>query len=441
MDVFFEFQQRLAALRGDRRGAVAAIAGLTMVGLVGLSAVVVDVGSALVVRRNMQAAADAAALSGAGALASAGPNGAKTVAASYSGQSGGQNAVGGVPVQSVSGYPMTRCLTSIGVSCVGSPASNAVVVSQTASVPTYFTKLFGFSAINVNVTSTAAIAGGVTKPVEVLIVLDSTASMNDNDPACGMTKMNCALGGARSLVSGMAPSSTKVGLMTYPPTTAATAARTYDCNNGTNQAVVAYNNPSASYDLLPLGSDFRTADDSPMVNGTNLNQNSNAVKAFGGRSGCAGMKAIGGVGTYFAEAVRRAQTTLAGTGSVDTQKVIIVLSDGDATASSSNISGAQFNDQCQQAVDAAAAAKAAGTWVYTVAYNASTSSTGSCANDTPRISACNTMKNMAFDASKFFSTSTSGCTSPGNSTTSLNQIFSSIGQTFRGTRLVPNSTT
>ena len=76
----------------------------------------------------------------------------------------------------------------------------------------------------------------------------------------------------------------------------------------------------------------------------------------------------------------------------------------------SNMPSGKVNDQCQQAVDAADAAATAGTWVYSVAYGASTSSTGSCSTDSPHISACTTMQNIASDSKKFYADTAGGST-------------------------------
>lgn len=446
MRIFSTLQDKVSSLRSDRRGAIAAIAGITLLGSMGLTAVVVDVGSALVVRTTMQAAADAAALSGAGVLAAQGPSTAISTASNYGAQSGGRNVTSSVTVTNASGYPTTRCLTSIGVSCTGTPTANAVVVRQQAAVPTYFTRLFGFDHIDVNVMSTAAVAGGVTKPVNVMMVLDTTGSMNTNSSNCGgITKMRCATNGVVSLLTGMAPSASKVALMTFPPTTTSTqAARAYDCNTSTNPAVAPYNATTKTYNILPFGNDFRASDTSPVVGANNLAAGSNMVRAVGGSSNCSGrMGATGGVGTYYAEALRQAQTQLAAlpvNATNPATNVIIILSDGDATADSDNISSAQLANQCKQAVDAAASAKAAGTKIYAVAYDAPIS--GGCARDSVALSPCNAMKAIASDASSFYSSASSGarnCTGV-NSTSGLNAIFQAIGQNFRGTRLVPNST-
>jgi hypothetical protein len=99
------------------------------------------------------------------------------------------------------------------------------------------------------------------------------------------------------------------------------------------------------------------------------------------------------MGTYYADAITAAQAALASSGRATAQKVIILLSDGDASASSSNMPAGKYNNQCHEAITAAQAATAAGTWVYTIAYGAATS--GSCSTDSPTISACSTLQQMA----------------------------------------------
>ena len=106
---------------------------------------------------------------------------------------------------------------------------------------------------------------------------------------------------------------------------------------------------------------------------------------------------------------------------------------------------AKYRNQCAQAVTAAGRARAAGTWVYAVAYGAPTSATASCPVDLPRISACATMQQIASDPSKFFSSSVGGasaCTSAANSVSELVAVFSRIATSFAaGSRLISDNTT
>lgn len=444
-----------AKLRRSNSGATIVIVALTMSGLIGLTAATVDIGKALIIRKTLQAATDSAALSGAGTLAAVGPAAALTSATEYGAQVGGRNALTSFTATMVAGYPKAVCLGSIGVSCVGSPASNAVVVQQQAVVPTYFTRIAGFSSITVTSTSTAAIASGVIKPVEVMLLLDTTGSMNEADKGCSVapkTKFACAMKGAADLMTGMAPSAHKIGLMTFPPAiNAASAATAYDCNASTKPESAGWDVTNGVYQMVGLDSNFRTADDSPVsgTTGNNLNSNSNIVKALVGTgSSCArglatmdwnknGPGASGG--TAYAAAIAKATDTLTSTGSPSTvQRAMIILTDGAANRAQGGKA-----EQCNLAVQAAQAAKAAGIWVYTVAYGLGTDSGGCSTDKIHKITPCDTLRQMASDPSKFFSseTGTTGCISAANPATGINSIFPAIGKTFFGTRLVPNSTT
>ena len=100
--------------------------------------------------------------------------------------------------------------------------------------------------------------------------------------------------------------------------------------------------------------------------------------------------------------------------------------------------------QCHQAVTAAAAAAAAGTRVYSVAYGAEASG---CSTDTsPAITPCATMQGIASNSEYFFSdyTATGGsssCVSASQPITGLNQIFTTILVDLSSVKLIPNNTT
>jgi len=98
-------------------------------------------------------------------------------------------------------------MAPIGTGC------NAVIVKQTANVKTTFAAIppFGFASFTVSATSVASARGGAAKPLDVAVVVDSTASMNG---ACGDTvpgisgtadKIDCAKEGVRTLLNGLWP--------------------------------------------------------------------------------------------------------------------------------------------------------------------------------------------------------------------------------------------
>jgi len=178
------------------------------------------------------------------------------------------------------------------------------------------------------------------------------------------------------------------------------------------------------------------------------------VAAAGGKSGCTGLQAIGGVGTYYAQVIYAAQAYLVAEQSLypNSKNVLIMLSDGNANATSAHMPGASTTSgvypstlqQCHQAITAAQTAASAGTRVYAVAYGAEASG---CTTDTsPAITPCETMQGIASSPAYFFSdyTATGGdssCISASQPVTGLNQIFTAIVTDLSEVKLIPNNTT
>ena len=415
--------------------------------MIGMSGFVVDLGHVAWVQRQLQSSADAAALAGAGEInCCSGTSKAVSTATLYSSLAGEQNVLPGITATFVSGYPKLKCFTSTGISCTmgtGYDDANGIVVEEQASVPMWFASIFGISSIPVSATSTAGVQGGPAKQVAVEIVLDTTESMNDADTSCGsgQTQESCAQQGAATLMKELSYQGAEVGLMTFPSPTTATVADDYNCS-GKNPSIVPYASGD-NYQVVALSNNFKTSS-----SGSNLNTSSNIVRGIGAgktSSGgsCPGMQAPGGEGTYYAGAISAAQANLVANAPSGYQKVIILLSDGDATAKSgSQITASMASAQCQQGVTAAQAAAKAGTWVYTVAYGSETS--GSCTTDSG-LQACTAMQEMASKAAFFYADDmggSGGCTSSANpSITDLNSAFASIGQSFGAPRLLPNNTT
>jgi Flp pilus assembly protein TadG len=451
--------RRLEAYARDRRGVTTVVFALCLTALLGFVALGVDLGHLYAARIRLQAATDADALAAAQVINQGTAGQALTVATTYGPGANQQNA-GIYNATFVSGYPKLLCLTSTGVSCTGSDSANAIRISEQADIPTLFAGIFGISSWHLTTTATASAKGGSAAPLDVMIVLDATQSMNGPDTSCSLknaTRLDCALNGVRTLLASMPPCSptftscsgtaplVQVGLMVFPGVTSTTEAKKdYDCSTS-QPATAAYNAamPPATYEILPLSSDYRASASAALNTSSNI-----VIASRGGASGCQqGITAVGGVGTYFADAVTAAQAALLSEGRANTQKVIVFLGDGDAKADKGAIAQTKLNNECAQAVTAAKAATAAGTKVYTIAYGASTvagGSNGSCTTDSPAISACTTLQTMASDSSKFFSDTTGGtstCTSAANSITDLSKIFSAIVVDVTGVRLVADNAT
>ena len=213
-----------------------------MVVFIAVVGLVVDVGRLYVAQRQLQIAADAAALAGAQSL----PNGtaARTVACTYSATDHGggscdgatmgtdaKNAVGSLP--GVETATTLECLsaTSAGAGCVTGdgcdtnplPPSyasgggcNAIKVTETIQLPTTFMRVLGINSMPITVSSTAGAAGGTPHPLDIQMVVDTSGSMRDHCAAKvpGIpststlpTKLDCANAGVRALLQNLLPCS------------------------------------------------------------------------------------------------------------------------------------------------------------------------------------------------------------------------------------------
>jgi Flp pilus assembly protein TadG len=468
--------------------------------LLGIAGVVLDLGRAYTGYRQLQSAADAAALAGAQNLKYAN---ASTIAISFSANTGAANAQHSfTSSMMLPGYPKFECLNSIksmGVACIAPNNANAIQVIEQATIPTFFSEVFGIGQMTLTATSTAAVVGARAAPMNIAVVIDTTASMATVDSNCGNTRLNCALNGVQILLGGLSPCSPAAGtctvsngvaagaldqvsVFTFPNVTVGTVANDYNCS-GSNPTIVPYVLPTfnaatyapagagtGTYQVTSFLSDYRTSDTA-----SSLNSTSNLAMTVGagiknGRN-CAGMSDPGGDGTYYAGAIYAAQSALMGQFTAEgganavpvPQNIMIILSDGEANASAAKMnsaSNAAWNnsgnypsaiDQCQQAVAAANYAKSKGTTVYAIGYGSessgcTTDSTNATGVNQANITPCQVMSEMASGPSYFYSDynqsgSSSTCTSTGTSVTSLNDIFTAITNDLLLVRLIPNSTT
>ena len=435
------------SLRIDRRGALAPVVAVSAVFLFGVAGLGIDVGHALAVRTALQASTDAAAMAAAIDLASNTAAEVTSMATSYSSVgTNNNNSMTGITVTMSPGFPVLKCLTSTGILCANASGANAIVVQQQTDVPTVFAAVFGFPTLRVVAKSTASASGGQPKPLDVMIVLDTTQSMTQSDPNCnGQTKMSCAMNGARIIEDALAPSADYIGLIVFPaPATTTDDQRDY-CGATGKVSVAPYSPTPTTYQVVGLSDDYRSSN-----NATTLNSGSNLVAATGGTS-CAGLQPIGGVGTFFADAITQAYTTLEASTHPGTQKVIIVLSDGDASSTTKTVTTTnpktgkqtttEVQNQCYLAVQAAQLATNANPpmWVYSLAYQSSTS--GCSTDKSPYNNPCYTMANIASDASRFYSDNQKTCSSGVNNVSTLLQAFQEISTSLIPPRLLPDNAT
>jgi hypothetical protein len=468
----------------DQRGQVLAWTAFMVFLFIGMSALVIDVGNTFLCYRALQSSCDAAALAGAQTLPS---TTASAVATTYSSVSGSKNTYSLLQnVAMASGYPLVRCSTTLqtqGVACSAPANGNMIQVVQTATVPTYFARVFGVKSIAIKASSTASMRGSYSVPYNIALIVDTTKSMQDtdSDSQCSSSRIACALAGVQTFLQNLAPcaasettcgsatggnvanSVDRISLFTFPNMTQSTVSNDSNCS-GTNPTPAVYTFPTAgassyspastiaTYQVVNFSSDYKTSDSTSALAGSSA-----VVDAAGGKSGCTAMQAEGGEGTYYAGAIYAAQAALVAeqTANPGSQNALILISDGDATSTSSQLGSSATNngtypsyvDECSQAIVAAQAATAAGTKVYTVAYGAEASG---CATDTSGTykgyTPCQVMQAMASAPQYFFSDYTqsgsgidSSCISASQPTSNLNQIFTDIASDFTVARLVPDN--
>jgi Flp pilus assembly protein TadG len=215
------------------------------------------------------------------------------------------------------------------------------------------------------------------------------------------------------------------------------------------------------YQIVGFGNDFRTSDTA-----SSLNSSSNIVKITGNTSGTPCLGTPGGLGTFYADAISAAQSALVTeqaarvtAGGVGGTNVIILLTDGNATSTSTQMGPLKSSsNECKAAVTAAQNAASAGTKVYAVYYDDNgTSST--CSTDSGNYTgsapygACYTLQQIANspgttagtyvqDPAKFYSIdgTSSPCPSK-NAYSTIESIFGGIAKSLQTSRLIPNRTT
>lgn len=480
----------------DERGQILpwmALLGILIIGASGLS---IDLGTAFVAYRQLQAATDAAALAGAYAM---GVSGATTTSVTnevklYAATASGANATPNLPSPTIS--TTFKCITDsvmVAAPCAASGTGfNVVQVTQTATVPTYFIRVLKMmkmsapTALTLTSTATATMASGANDQVNVAMVIDTTASMGSSDSSCGSgaTRISCALQGVETMLNDLAPCTAAtsksgvtctaydtVSLFTFPNVQANTVSLDTTCASG-NPTILPYAVPTPgatwsaptgtnpTYQLTSYLSDWSNNN---QIGGSLNTSSALTITTGGGGSGCSGAQTPGGDGTYYAGAIYAAQSSLvaAQAAAPGSRNIMIILSDGDASASSSKITGSSgksgttygaATDQCTQAINASTYAQGQGTTVYTIAYGASSSG---CSTDTGSyaVSPCDALKRMSSsynsstgDAPDFFSDSSAvqnngQCVAPTNPGLNLNQIFGAITAQLTKSRLIPNNIT
>ena len=218
-------------------GQVLYLFAVLLIVLLGMAALSIDIGFAIHAQRELQASADAAATAGAIDLSNnLSASTAYQTSYCYSGVdnngfiSGGQaslvcpngnsfgsNVYADLPgVTMVSGYPQVKCLTTLDnqVPCSDTAGANAMAVEEQVTIPTFFAKVLGIPTLTITAQSLSSMKGSAAIPFNIMVIIDTTRSMQDSDPTCQQstglsnpTQEDCAKEGVRTLLAALSPCS------------------------------------------------------------------------------------------------------------------------------------------------------------------------------------------------------------------------------------------
>jgi hypothetical protein len=192
----------------DESGQLIPMIALGMVGMLAVGGLTIDVGHAYVVRQQIQMSTNAAGLAAAGNVYDTGSLTDATAEADlYSSQaSGDYNYMSQLGTVTTTVTQICLNLLMSGTTCAESGnVANAVRVTQTTEVPTFFMRIFGVNQLLVGATATASMQG-VAQPWNVAVIVDTTGSMATVDSNCGgLTELQCALSGVQTLLAATPP--------------------------------------------------------------------------------------------------------------------------------------------------------------------------------------------------------------------------------------------
>jgi len=405
--------------------------------LLAVCAFALDIGHAYVVRKQLQASSDAAALAAAWHLTD---GTYQSVATTYS-SVGTHNSYGGYTVDTpvITARCSTTVSTQFKVPC--GTYGNVVTVQETAHMGTFFAAAIGIKTLTVTAIS-AASKGANPTPFNIAIILDTTGSMKNTDSNCGnKTQEACAESAMGIILNGLDPTEDRVALFTFPAMEVGSAQNDTNCSgsqptgepytfpytDATSLVTMPYSTTTTgwngkqttttvqtTYEITGFDTGYKSS-----YTATSLTSSGDPlVNAIGQSSGCRGLTENTTQNTYFAATIYAAQAALlaeqaANKGSAN---AMIILSDGNATGNdnsvwndlatgtsattgcttdpsgsgqlcqganttSGNYAYPSLYGQCGQAVLAAQSATAAGTTVFTIAYGSP--STSAAATNSP----------------------------------------------------------
>lgn len=417
------FSGRLRATK-DATGQVLVMTVILLVVLLAFAGFAIDVGHAYLVQRQLQSGVDAAALAGAQDLPSA--TAAIDTAQRLYGPTPGASRNGVTTVDNATTIATVKCVRTVGCSSRRG-RQNALAVTASSVVPTWFARVLGVNSFTVHAKATAC-SPCSSKKFDVVVVLDRTGSMEGSD----LDGPNGAKAGIRQFLLDMDPDLDHVGLGVFPPAIGTPAASPPNGSSSTPSNTCSTPGPQRyGYDAWWPGWDGRggRGSDSAVYTVASLSSDYLRETSPGNWSLNGGSSLVSTVGcvraggtTSYANALIEAKRELMRNGRGDAQDVIVFFTDGAANAMPTNIRlpdspappvgtaeglsqidlSAYRTRPCSAGVTAANWAKGegGGTQIYTIGYDVNGSNGGSCGE--AGITPISTLKAMASDPADFY---------------------------------------
>ncbi len=414
------FSGRLRATT-DATGQVLVMTVILLVVLLGFAGFAIDVGHAYLVQRQLQSGVDAAALAGAQDLPSA--TAAIDTAQRLYGPTPGASRNAVSTVDNATTIAAVKCVRAVGCSSRRG-RQNALAVTASSVVPTWFARVLGVDSFTVHAKATAC-SPCSSKKFDIMVVLDRSGSMQGDD----LDGPNGAKKGVETFLKELDPDLDHVGLGVFPPAIGTPAAAPPNGSSATPSNTCSTPGPqrygydawwpgwdgrggrgsdSAVYTVASLSSDYLSPVDWDLNGSSTLVNTLGCVKAGGT--------------TSYANALIEAKRELMRNGRGDAQDVIVFFTDGAANTMPTNIrlpdspappvgtaEGLTQIDltgyrtrPCSAGVMAANWAKGegGGTQIYTIGYDVSGSNGGSCGE--PGVTPTSALTAMASDPTDFF---------------------------------------
>ena len=312
--MFIKKYQPCSTPTTKQRGSILLLAALSAVPITGIMAFGIDTANIGYNKAKLEGAVKIAAVYageqlGTGATPAAAAQAAKTFLDAHSNLSSNTTAV-------------STAITT-GTLNTGTGSGVGLEIVKTAKVKLFFGKFIGYSTATISATGTASASGGGGKPVNLMIILDTTASMAGSDTNCGSTqgsatRIECAREGATSILNQLSAITDNVGLAIFPATsTTPGTSVTSSCSPSIipyMQNHIASDSTSSYSTLVKIENQSIAVGSIPpyAVTGVLNYASSPLVNALTGSSststGC--LKTPGGEGTYYAQAIYAAQDQL-----------------------------------------------------------------------------------------------------------------------------------